>query len=173
MISSIDLSYDDCWLKAEQNYIDGLLREALYYYEEAYFISKKENNINGNQETLLRVTKILNSYKEYYYSKMIYNFVFHNLSFRTSFTCNSATSCCTEFRVDINIYDVIKILENKPELKKEDFLVDYDKNELSNEDLNNLNLKGLNNQKITLKKQTNKKDCIFLENKLCKIHDFK
>lgn len=173
MISSINLSYDDCWLKAEQNYIDGLLREALYYYEEAYFISKKENNIKGNQETLLKVSKILNSYKEYYYSKMLYNFVFHNLSFRTSFTCNSSTSCCTEFRVDINIYDVIRILENKPELKQEDFLVDYDKNEISNEDLNNLNLKGLNNQKLTLKKQHNKKDCIFLENKLCKIHDFK
>lgn len=169
----IKLTYDDCWIKAEEFLIDGLTREAFYYYEEAYLIAKKDDNSIKKQEVLLKISTLLNSYKEYFYSRALYDFIFYGLTFRTAFSCNSSTSCCTKFRVDVDIYDIIRILDNNPSLKKEDFLVNYDKNKYFKDDINNLSLEKVDNQKLTLKKKIGKEDCFFLENSLCQIHDYK
>lgn len=78
-----------------------------------------------------------------------------------NFSCQGCGNCCRKFKtVNINHQDVLKIIENKPELKFED-IVDYYYDE------------NLKTPLLSLKKKKDSIDCMFLENNLCVINDFK
>ncbi len=77
------------------------------------------------------------------------------------FACQGCGNCCRDFeKVTINHHDLIRILNNRPDLELNDFVESsYNKE---------FNMPSLN-----LKKKSDSRDCIFLENNLCTINDFK
>lgn len=78
------------------------------------------------------------------------------------FFCNSCASCCHTFKVEVTPSDVQRILDNRKDLKIEDFLKYTDKRIISNQNIS-----------LVLKEKENSSACIFLENNKCSIHEFK
>jgi Fe-S-cluster containining protein len=87
------------------------------------------------------------------------------------FSCQSCGNSCRTFDVDITAKDISRILKNRPDLKPEQFI--------NHSPLNNSRVYEYfidndgEKKKFTLKKQEGSRDCIFLENNMCTIHDFK
>jgi Fe-S-cluster containining protein len=87
-----------------------------------------------------------------------------------NFSCQSCGNCCREFQININESDISRIIENKPELREEDF-IDFLQNEENCElGFSRNNYWGKN---LPVLKKINGA-CIFLDkNNLCSIHSFK
>ncbi|GIW22983.1 MAG: hypothetical protein KatS3mg068_1990 [Candidatus Sericytochromatia bacterium] len=88
------------------------------------------------------------------------------------FSCQSCGNCCKYFDVNITDYDIARILENRPDLKIDDF-IEVVKPRVKSE-VENLKLADDKIAMIILKQKENSKECVFLtkDNK-CSIHEFK
>jgi Fe-S-cluster containining protein len=86
------------------------------------------------------------------------------------FACQSCGNCCRYFNINLTHFDIERILENRPDLKPKDFVAFS--NEDVKEDLESF-ISTSGKRQMTLKKKPGGKECIFLVNNMCSIHDFK
>lgn len=92
-----------------------------------------------------------------------------------SFACQTCGNCCRHFKyVNVTHYDILRIMENKPELKFEDIvdIVDLNSDQIFENHLQtNSDKKRL--YRYALKKKKDSTECVFLENNICSINSYK
>jgi len=147
-------------------YALGLSYKKLKRYKEAHESFKKSLEINPNfkqaQEKIKETVEIAK--KEIYFP--------YDHKKELMFSCQSCGNCCRSFDVNITDYDIGRILENRPDLKFDDFIEIV--KPLAKTDVDNLKLPDGKEAMIILKQKPNSKECIFLtEDNKCSIHDFK
>jgi Fe-S-cluster containining protein len=86
------------------------------------------------------------------------------------FACQSCGNCCRYFNINLTHLDIERILENRPDLKASDFVTFT--NEDVKEDLESF-ISTSGKRQLTLKKKADGKECIFLVNNMCSVHEFK
>lgn len=148
------------WLDYEPNlqkghiYFElGNIKQAILEYEEAL-------NKNPDKNTIKEINIFLDKYKE----KVV----------ETDFTCQSCGNCCRYKAVNITHNDLQRILDNKPELSVDGFIEFIEIPEESGSYNHGDKLQLENKRKLMiLKKKKNIKECVFLENNMCSINNFK
>ena len=100
----------------------NFIKDALYYFEEAYDVARKSGNTQIQKYSLREFGKLLNKSKNYNDAKIFYNFIFNDRSVKYDFSCSITGKCCNDFKVNITSRDVLRIMENRPDLKIEDFI---------------------------------------------------
>lgn len=85
------------------------------------------------------------------------------------FACQTCGNCCRSFNINLTHLDIERILENRPDLTVND-IVSFSPSEKDDPESF---ISTYGKRQITLKKQTGKDECIFLENNICSIHAFK
>lgn len=86
------------------------------------------------------------------------------------FACQSCGNCCRYFNINLTHFDIERILENRPDLKASDF-VTYSNADLKEDIEAFISTSG--KRQLSLKKKADGKECLFLINNMCSIHDFK
>ncbi|MBC7474982.1 MAG: YkgJ family cysteine cluster protein [Candidatus Sericytochromatia bacterium] len=87
-----------------------------------------------------------------------------------NFACQSCGNCCRTFSINLTHLDVERILENRPDLTP-DYFVDFSA-ETEKDDPEGF-IATYGKRQMVLKKKLNSEECVFLENNICSIHDFK
>lgn len=89
-----------------------------------------------------------------------------------SFSCQMCGNCCRYFKIPLTNKDIKNILDNRPDLKSDDFLRQIPiKGE--SESIELINSKG-EKMELALKTKPNSRECMFLDDKnACLINDFK
>lgn len=95
--------------------------------------------------------------------------MFLNKENKLDFACQSCGNCCKFFNINITHLDIQRILENRPDLKAEDF-VSFSVSEKGDPESF---ISTYGKRQIDLKKKKDKDECVFLENNVCSIHSFK
>lgn len=85
------------------------------------------------------------------------------------FTCQSCGNCCRHFNINLTHLDIERILENRPDLTTDDFIKFAPSDKGDNESF----ISTYGKRQIILKKKKEKNECVFLENNICSIHNFK
>lgn len=83
-----------------------------------------------------------------------------------SFSCDSRVDCCSNLKIPVTEFDIMRIEENGYE-------IDQIISSLSPVILPAQNYKGKSEKVYTIKKKPYDGTCTFLEDNLCKIHEFK
>jgi len=144
-----------------------------YYVGEAYFNLKKYKEAKPYFENAIKFNSLMRVASDYLYEieEIMSD---KNADEELNFTCTMCGNSCRSFNVNITHDDIITILKHRPDLNLNDFVElkfgidDY----ISGNDTihwGNEKSKFI----MLLKKKKNSKDCIFLENNLCSINDFK
>lgn len=150
-------------------------RDILYSYQETLIKEREDGNIFEEINSLINIGDILNKSNNIYENKLFYNIIFKNRLPIFDFNCNSSTSCCTTFNVNISSSDVYRIKNMTKKNYSEfcqvgkDFLENYSKGKLTKKNIINNKLYLF----IEMQYQDDSKKCIFLKNSLCSINDFK
>ncbi|GIW21324.1 MAG: hypothetical protein KatS3mg068_0331 [Candidatus Sericytochromatia bacterium] len=144
-----------------------------YYIGECYYNLKKYQEAKNYFEVCLNYNSSMYSAVDYLYEieEILSN---KNHEEELNFTCTMCGNSCRSFQVNITHDDIINILKNKPGLNINDFVelkLGVDTPIISNDIIN----WGKEKSKyvMLLKKKQGSNDCIFLENNLCSINDFK
>lgn len=170
-----EYNYDQAVNVAEKYLRQNFIRDSLYYFEEAVFFARKEKSVKKEIYCLNKIGSILNNTGNYWDSKAFYDFIFKNKPIRLWFTCQSNGPCCKLFKVNTTTYDVKRILENRPDLKLEDFVTFQNTfiGRYLSKTSHSLANTTFEEETIFFLKKKNEVECIFLENNLCSINEFK
>lgn len=85
------------------------------------------------------------------------------------FACQSCGNCCKNFNINLTHLDIERILLNRPDLNT-DYFVGFS---ASDKDDNESFISTYGKRQIILKKKKNLNECVFLQNNICSIHEFK
>jgi Fe-S-cluster containining protein len=85
------------------------------------------------------------------------------------FSCQSCGNCCKHFNINLTHLDIERILENRSDLNTDDFVGFAPSDKDDHESF----ISTYGKRQIVLKKKKGKNECVFLENNMCSIHDFK
>ncbi len=88
---------------------------------------------------------------------------------KIDFACQSCGNCCKFFNINITHLDIVRILENRPDLKLNDFIEFSTAEKGDTESF----ISTYGKRQLTLKKKKEKNECVFLVDNICSIHDFK
>lgn len=88
---------------------------------------------------------------------------------KVDFACQSCGNCCKFFNINITHLDIKRILENRQDLKTEDFISFSAAEKGDSESF----ISTYGKRQLTLKKKKEKDECVFLVDNVCSIHEFK
>jgi Fe-S-cluster containining protein len=153
----------------------GSLREALIYYEDALYAARLNQEYQSELYTFNCLGRLLTETANFDNARSFYYLVFYNRTRKLDFTCQLTGKCCSDFEVNISTRDLLRILEHRPSLKPADFVLPTNEKILQSfgSDKEDDLFGSFHQELFYLKKKPDSKECIFLVDNSCSIHDYK
>jgi Fe-S-cluster containining protein len=152
------ISTPESWINYESFYQKGLIYKKTGDIKNAIYEFEQCLNFTNDKNIIEEITKFLDTHKE----KII----------ETNFNCESCGNCCRYKSVNITHNDVQNILDNRPDIKVEDFVEFIVSNNNNHHHVDKINIKDNKNLMI-LKKKESILECVFLDNNKCLINEYK